>query len=356
MCHGGDDLDCLFVAENEDILVSVENGVGVVTLNRPKAINSLNDVMVDGLARALDAWESDDTIRAVLLKGAGERGLCAGGDVVALYHSAKADGSYARKFWWDEYLLNAHIGRFPKPYISLMDGIVMGGGVGVGAHGNIRVVTEKTKLGMPEVGIGFIPDVGGTYLLSRAPGQLGIHAALTGAPFSGSDAIAMGFADHFVPQEKLQAFGDAVISDGPDAALAAYAQEPPASNLVAQQHWIDQCYATDTVAEILANLRAHGAEEARAAADLISTRSPIALSVTLQAVRRAATLATLPEALHQEFRVSMASAKSHDFVEGIRAQLVDKDRNPQWSPATLAECTTEAVDAYFVSADPDLTF
>ena len=344
------------MAENEDILVSVENGVGVVTLNRPKAINSLNDVMVDGLQSALNSWESDDNIRAVLLRGAGERGLCAGGDVVALYHSALAGGAAARTFWWDEYLLNAHIGRFPKPYVSLMDGIVMGGGVGVGAHGNVRVVTEKTKLGMPEVGIGFIPDVGGTYLLSRAPGQLGIHAALTGAPFSGADAIAMGFADHFVLQANLQAFSDTVISDSVQAALAAYTQDAPASNLVAQQPWIDQCYAAETVAEILANLRAHDAEEAHAAADLISTRSPIALSVTLQAVRRAAELPTLPDALHQEFRVSMASVKSHDFVEGIRAQLVDKDRNPQWSPATLAECTTEAVDAYFVSADPDITF
>jgi len=344
------------VAENEDILVNVENGVGVVTLNRPKAINSLNHVMVTGLAEALTAWENDDNIRAVLLTGAGERGLCAGGDVVAIYHSAKAGDDDARNFWHDEYLLNAHIGRYSKPYVALMDGIVMGGGVGVGAHGNVRVVTEKTKLGMPEVGIGFIPDVGGTYLLSRAPGQLGIHAALTGAPFSGADAIALGFADHFVPQADLPAFKDTVISDGPDAALAAYAQQPPASDLVAQRNWIDECYAAGTVADILANLRGHAAEPARAAADLIATRSPIALTVTLEAVRRVAELSTLEEALRQEFRVSVASLKSHDLVEGIRAQLVDKDRNPQWSPATLADCTPEAVAAYFVSADPDITF
>ncbi|MUL66087.1 3-hydroxyisobutyryl-CoA hydrolase [Mycobacterium sp. CBMA 234] len=344
------------MAENEDILVNVENGVGVVTLNRPKAINSLNHVMVTGLADALAAWEQDDSIRAVLLTGAGERGLCAGGDVVALYHSAKAGDDNARNFWHDEYLLNAHIGRFAKPYVSLMDGIVMGGGVGVGAHGNIRVVTEKTKLGMPEVGIGFIPDVGGTYLLSRTPGQLGLHAALTGAPFSGADAIALGFADHYVPQENLPAFRDLVISDGPDAALAKYAIEPPASELMAQRHWIDDCYAAETVEEILANLRGHDAGPAGDAANLISTRSPIALTVTLEAVRRAAKLSTLEDTLTQEFRVSVASAKSHDFVEGIRAQLVDKDRNPQWSPATLADCTAADVDAYFVSADPDLTF
>ncbi|MEZ0051546.1 enoyl-CoA hydratase [Mycobacterium sp. MAA66] len=344
------------MAENEDILVSVENGVGVVTLNRPKAINSLNHVMVTGLADALNAWEHDDNIRAVLLTGAGERGLCAGGDVVAIYHSAKAGDDDARNFWHDEYLLNAHIGRYPKPYVSLMDGIVMGGGVGVGAHGSVRVVTEKTKMGMPEVGIGFIPDVGGTYLLSRAPGRLGLHAALTGAPFSGADAIALGFADHFVLQENLQAFRDTVISDGVDAAVAAYAIEPPASDLVVQQHWIDECYTADTVTEILANLRGHAAGPAQDAANLIATRSPVALSVTLEAVRRAAKLSTLEDVLRQEFRVSVASLKSHDLVEGIRAQLVDKDRNPQWSPGHLDDCTAEAVDAYFVSASPDITF
>ena len=152
-----------------------------------------------------------------MLSGAGERGLCAGGDVVAIYHSARADGVEARRFWYDEYLLDAQIGRYPKPYVALMDGIVMGGGVGVSAHGSVRVVTDTTKMAMPEVGIGFIPDVGGTYLLSRAPGLLGLHAALTGAPFSGADAIAMGFADHYVPHDQLDDFTQAVVTDGVDA-------------------------------------------------------------------------------------------------------------------------------------------
>jgi enoyl-CoA hydratase len=344
------------VAENEDILVSVRNGVGVVTLNRPKAINSLNDVMVHGLQQALTAWENDDDVTAVLLTGAGERGLCAGGDVVALYHSAKADGSYARKFWWDEYLLNAHIGRYPKPYIALMDGIVMGGGVGVAAHADIRVVTDKTKMGMPEVGIGFIPDVGGTYLLSRTPGLLGLHAALTGAPFTGADAIALGFADHFVPHERLADFAEAIVNDGHQDALNSYAEEPPPSELLAQRDWIDTCYAGDTVVDILDALRRQETEQATAAADLIATRSPIALAVTLTAVRRAAHLKSLEEVLQQEFRVSVASAKSHDFVEGIRAQLVDKDRKPKWSPATLDLVDDTAIDDYFAAADPDLTF
>ncbi|MGB7871284.1 MAG: enoyl-CoA hydratase/isomerase family protein, partial [Mycobacterium sp.] len=176
--------------ESDEVLSLVEDGVGFVTLNRPRAINSLNQGMVDELRAVLAGWEQDTEVRAVVLSGAGERGLCAGGDVVAIYHSARADGVAARRFWRDEYLLNGQIGRFPKTYVSLMDGIVMGGGVGVGAHANTRVVTDTSKIARPEVGIGFIPDVGGTYLLSRAPGSLGLHTALTGAPFSGADAIA----------------------------------------------------------------------------------------------------------------------------------------------------------------------
>jgi enoyl-CoA hydratase len=291
-----------------------------------------------------------------VLSGAGERGLCAGGDVVAIYHSARADGVAARRFWHDEYLLNGLIGRFGKTYVSLMDGIVMGGGVGVGAHADIRVVTETSKMAMPEVGIGFIPDVGGAYLLSRAPGWLGLHAALTGAPFSGADAIALGFADHFVPHDKLDALRRAIVADGVERALAAHAVEPPPSDLVAQRDWIDQCYAGDSVADIVAALRGHDAGPANDAANLIATRSPIALSVTLEAVRRAAKLDTLEDVLVQDYRVSCASLRSHDLVEGIRAQLIDKDRNPKWSPASLAQVSAADVDAYFAPVDDDLTF
>ncbi|MDH6197745.1 enoyl-CoA hydratase [Mycobacterium frederiksbergense] len=345
------------MTENEDILVSVRNGVGILMLNRPKALNSLTEGMVAGIAKALADWENDDSIHTVLLTGSGERGLCAGGDVVAIYHSAKAGGADARRFWYDEYLLNAYIGRYPKPYVALMDGIVMGGGVGVAAHGSIRVVTDTTKMAMPEVGIGFIPDVGGTYLLSRAPGGLGLHAALTGAPFSGADAIAMGFADHYVPHDRLADFTETLIADGVQAALATYTVEPPASALVEQQDWIDKCYAGDTVADIIAALRGHDAGTAAAeAANLIASRSPVSLAVTLEAVRQAAKLDTLEATLVQEYRTSCAALKSHDLVEGIRAQLVDKDRNPQWSPASISAVTQADVDAYFVPADPELTF
>ena len=342
--------------ESDEVLTSVDGGVGLITLNRPKAINSLNQPMVDALSAILTRWEADDAVRSVVLSGAGDRGLCAGGDVVAVYHSARADGAEARRFWRDEYLLDGQVGRFAKPYVSLMDGIVMGGGVGVSAHANTRVVTETSKIAMPEVGIGFIPDVGGAFLLSRAPGALGLHAALTGAPFSGADAIAMGFADHYVPHSELDGFTAAIVSDGVEIALAAHAIGPPPSNLVAQRSWIDECFAGDTVADIVAALRGHDAGPANDAANLIATRSPIAVSVALEAVRRAAKMDTLEDVLIQDYRVSSASARSHDLVEGIRAQIIDKDRNPKWSPATLAAVSAADIDAYFAPVDDDLSF
>ena len=342
--------------DTEEILTRIDGRVGFVTLNRPKAINSLTQGMVTAMDATLTDWADDDRVGAVVVAGAGDRGLCAGGDVVAIYHSAQADGAQARQFWFDEYRLNARIGRFPKPYVALMDGIVMGGGLGIGMHGSVRVVTDTSKIAMPEVGIGLIPDVGGTLLLSRTPGLLGLHVALTGAPFSGADAIALGFADHYVPHARLQAFNTAIVADGVSAALRAHAEEPPSSELGAQREWIDDCFAGETITDIIAALRSHDEGPAHDAADLISTRSPIALAVTLASVRRAAGYTTLEEALIAEYRVSCAAVRSHDLVEGIRAQVVDKDRNPKWSPASLAAVTDEDVAAYFQPGNPDLTF
>jgi enoyl-CoA hydratase/carnithine racemase len=344
------------VGENEDVLVTVDRGIGLITLNRPKAINSLTTPMVSAISQALTKWDRDDDVSAVVVDGAGERGLCAGGDIVAIYHSAQADGAETRVFWYEEYLLNAQIGRFSKPYVALMDGIVMGGGVGVAVHGSVRVVTDTTKMAMPEVGIGLIPDVGGTLLLSRTPGLLGLHCALTGAPFDGADAIAMDFADHFVPHDALADFKNAIVADGIDAALAAHAKEPPPSSLLTQREWIDECYTGESVEDIVAALRGHDAGPANDAANLIMTRSPIALSVALEAVRRAAKLDTLEDVLRQEYRTSCGALRSHDLVEGIRAQVIDKDRNPKWSPASLAAVTTADVEAYFAPADRELEF
>jgi enoyl-CoA hydratase len=344
------------VTDESEVIARIENGVGLLVLNRPKAINSLTQGMVTTMRAVLAEWARDGAVRAVVLSGAGERGLCAGGDVVMIYHSARADGVAARRFWHDEYLLDAQIGNFAKPYVALMDGIVMGGGVGIGTHANIRVVTDTTKMAMPEVGIGFVPDVGGSYLLARAPGLLGLHAALTGASFSGADAIAIGFADHYVPHQRLADFTRAVIDDGTDVALSRYAVAPPPSELVAQREWIDECYAEDNVTEIIAALRGHDAGPANDAANLIGSRSPTALAVALEAVRRAAKLDTLEDALRQEYRVSCATLRTHDLVEGIRAQLIDKDRNPRWSPASPAAVSDADVEAFFAPIEGDLTF
>ena len=211
-------------------------------------------------------------------------------------------------------------------------------------------------MAMPEVGIGSVPDVGGTRLLSRAPGGLGLYAALTGAPFSGADAITLGFADHFVAHDRLAAFTADMVAHDVDIALANHAVEPPAGWLAAQRLWIDASFGGNPVTDIVAALRGRDDSSARDAADLVAGRSPIALAVTLESVRRAAQLNTLEDTLIQEYRVSCAAARSHDFIEGIRAQVIDKDRDPKWSPTTLAAVSTADVEAYFQPADPDLIF
>ncbi|WP_330252511.1 enoyl-CoA hydratase/isomerase family protein [Nocardia sp. NBC_00565] len=334
-----------------EVLIDKRDGLGLITLNRPKAINALNHPMALAITAALQVWADDDEVRTVVVTGAGERGLCAGGDIVAIHNDAKsgtvsADSATGR-FWRDEYVLNALIGRYPKPYVVIMDGIVMGGGVGLSGHGSHRIVTERSKIGMPEVGIGFIPDVGGTYLLARTPGEIGTHVALTTARMTAGDAIAADFADYYVASEHIPALLETLRTETAEIAIAKFAADAPESELVAQQDWIDACYSADTVEEIVDRLRSHGSPEAAKAAGDILTKSPVALKVTLRSLRAARTAPSLEAVLNQEYRVSIASLASHDLVEGIRAQVIDKDRNPQWSPATLAEVTTEQVDAYF---------
>ncbi|WP_186630028.1 enoyl-CoA hydratase/isomerase family protein [Rhodococcus sp. BP22] len=330
-----------------EVLFDLRGGVGRITLNRPKAINALNHAMVLDIAPQLEKWAVDDEVELVLLTGAGERGLCAGGDIVSIYHDAKEGGSGSKVFWRDEYILNAAIARFPKPYVAIMDGVVMGGGVGLSAHANTRIVTDRSKIAMPEVGIGFIPDVGGTFLLSRAPGELGTHLGLTTARMGAGDAIAAGFADHYIPSDKLPDFYAALETGTLADALASFTEPAPTSSLDAARSWIDAAYSADTVEEIVDRLRRSEVPDAHKAADDIESKSPVALKVTLKSLRRAADAASLEEVLDDEYRVSSASLDSHDLVEGIRAQVVEKDRNPKWSPSTLADVTSEDVDRYF---------
>ncbi|MFF7943642.1 enoyl-CoA hydratase/isomerase family protein [Nocardia gamkensis] len=334
-----------------EVLLEQRDGLGLITLNRPKAINALNHSMALAITDALRTWAEDDAVRTVVVTGAGERGLCAGGDIVAIHADAKSGATSADsatgRFWRDEYILNALIGRYSKPYVVIMDGIVMGGGVGLSGHGSHRIVTERSKIGMPEVGIGFIPDVGGTYLLARTPGEIGTHVGLTTARMSAGDAIAANFADYFVASEHLPALLETLRTESADIAIAKFATDAPDSALAAAQDWIDDCYGADSVEEIVARLQAHEAPGAQAAATEILAKSPVALKVTLRSLRAARSAPSLEAVLNEEYRVSIASLSSHDLVEGIRAQVIDKDRNPRWSPATLEAVTDAQVDAYF---------
>ncbi|WP_371500666.1 enoyl-CoA hydratase/isomerase family protein [Kitasatospora sp. NBC_00374] len=337
-----------------DVLVERDGLAGRITLNRPKALNSLTHAMIRTVRAALDEWAADASVATVVLTGAGERGLCAGADVRAMHDDAKAGGVGFRAFFRDEYLLNELISRYPKPYVAVMDGITMGGGVGVSAHGGLRIVTERSTVAMPETRIGLVPDVGGSRLLARAPGELGTHIALTAGSMTAADALTCGFADHYVPLTQLPALL-AELAERPAAeAVAARAGGAPASELAAQRVWIDHCYAADTVEEILDRLADSGVPEAKEAAEQIHAMSPTALKVTLAALRQARGHRTLGETLEQEYRISCAALDSHDLVEGIRAQVVDKDRDPHWRPATLAEVTAADVARYF-SAAPDGT-
>ncbi|MFJ4210827.1 enoyl-CoA hydratase/isomerase family protein [Paenarthrobacter sp. NPDC089675] len=331
--------------QQEDVLFERRGHLGIVTLNRPRAVNALNAGMVKAMLQQLAAWADDDSVANVLVQGAGDRGLCAGGDIVAIYKDMLHGGSETADFWADEYRLNALIANYPKPYVAFMDGLVLGGGVGVSAHGSVRVVTERTRTGMPETTIGFVPDVGGTLLLSRAPGEAGTHAALTGAHLSGADALFLGLADHFVPSGSLPALAEELESTTAEAAVVRFAQVAPDSPLAAQCEWIDACYTGDDAEEIVHRLRAAGGEAA-AAAGTIEAKSPTSVKVTLESLRRVRGL-SLEEALDQEYRVGLRCLSGPDFREGIRAQVVDKDRNPQWKPATLAEVTESDVESYF---------
>ncbi len=334
-------------SSQHDVLFSHRGSLGHIVLNRPEALNAITHEMVTAIAAQLAEWAQDDAVATVAISGAGERGLCTGGDVTKIYESARWDGTAAQRFWTDEYALNLAIARYPKPYVALMDGLVLGGGVGVSAHGSVRVVTETTMFGMPEVTIGFVPDVGGTYLLSRAPGELGTHLALTGSTGSGADAIALGFADHYVPSAALPALLVDLESLPAAKAVARHAAPAPASPLLAERSWIDGAYAGDDVLTILDRLKNSGVDAARDAASLIRTKSPTSVCVTLEALRRARELGTLEEVLEQEFRVGVRVLKGTEIIEGIRAQVIDKDRKPRWSPPTFEQVSRRTVAEYF---------
>jgi enoyl-CoA hydratase len=335
-----------------ETLIRREGRLGRITLNRPAALNALSLGMIEAIDGALAAWEHDPQIAAVLIDGAGPRGLCAGGDIRVMQENVRS-GAAERpdRYLAIEYAMNARIAAFPKPYVAFMDGIVMGGGVGVSAHGSVRIVTERTRLAMPEVGIGFLPDVGGTWLLSRAPGELGTHAGLTGTILTAFDAIACGLADHHVPSERLDRLA-ASLRDCEDTAsvariVAEQASPPDRAGFAAAPDWIAACYRHDEAERIVAALNTHADPAAREAAARIEAVCPMSVVVTLRALRLARGLGSLSACLALEHHLAAGLIRRPDFVEGVRAALVDKDRTPSWRPGRLSEIDRTECDHLF---------
>lgn len=359
------DVDMLATANNQaDALVQVSQSgtLGRIHLNRPKALNSLTIDMVRTIAWALKHFEKDAGVSAVLITGEGERAFCAGGDIRALYDGGPNNTIAGRTFWREEYILNAHIKRYRKPYIAFMDAITMGGGVGVSAHGSHRIVTERTRLAMPETGIGFFPDVGGTFLLSRGKGETGTYLALTGEQINASDAIQAGLADFYMSSSLLPELIKRLSSlpksaDANDVtetinSLTSFIGPGP---VALSQSEIDAAFAFDTMEEIIAALRASRSVFANKTLDTLQTRSPTSLKLTLKLLRLARHDTTLEQTLEREYAAGVAVLGGHEFYEGVRAAIIDKDRNPQWQPDTLGAVSESSLDRYFAPA-PERVF
>jgi enoyl-CoA hydratase len=347
-------------AAEPDLIVRREGSAGIIRLNRPKAINAMTLEMSMGIDEALDRFEADPAVSIVVLEGAGERGLCAGGDIRGLYESSRAGGDLGQRFWRQEYVMNARIAKYPKPYVAFMDGLVMGGGVGLSAHGSHRVVTERTRLAMPEVGLGFFPDVGGTWLLSRAPGELGTYFGLTGQTMNGPDAIHCHFADAVVPSEKLPALREVLtriragtMSTEVKALIDGFATGQTTGPVAAKQASIDGWFAHDRMQDIFGALRRDGSELAQATLTALSDKSPRGMVVTLKLLRLARASSSLEACLVREYRAALQVFRSDDFREGVRAAVIDKDRNPKWSPARVEDVTAAMIAPYFAEIGAD---
>ena len=335
-------------APTEEVLFARDGRLGRVRLNRPRAINALTEDMCLSMGAELKAWASDDSIAAVSIEGAGEKGLCAGGDVVAVRTLALMLDPSAGDFWEAEYALDALIHDYPKPVIAVQDGIVMGGGVGLSGYADLRLATERSRIAMPETIIGFFPDVGALYLLANAPGELGTHMALTGATISGADAVAVGISDVLVNSADVPEILARVAETGEvDRGVGITA---PYSELLAQRSWIDECYVGNSAQDILERLVAHPAPGAQDAAQAILSRSPLSVSVTLEALRRAQDLPSAVEVLKQDAVVAPNFlALDSDFTEGVRARLVEKDNTPKWRHSSLLEVSRDEVLDFFVA-------
>jgi len=322
----------------DEVLFARSGASGRVRLNRPRTINAITPAMVRAINEQLADWAGDDAVANVVFDGAGERGLCAGGDIKALYAAVREGNSDALDFWGEEYAMNATIANYRKPTIALMDGIVMGGGIGIAAYCSFRVVTATSRVAMPETIIGFFPDVGSRFLLSRAPGHLGTHLALTGATVGAGDAIAAGLADVMLDADGITELLDHLAQGRP---VAECTGEIPAGEL-AGSAWMAECYAGSDAAAILEALSSHDDPRARETAEVLRQRCPLSVVVTLAGLRRAEHM-TLVEVLDSDAVMARRFSTSPDFLEGVRAQLIDKDRQPRWQHRDVSEVSPELV-------------
>lgn len=331
-----------------DLIVRKVGKAGHVTLNRPKALNALTHQMCLDLEVAMIDWAADDTVGLLLIDAMGEKAFCAGGDIVGIYNAGKKGQiENALKFWRDEYRLNYAISTYAKPYVAIMDGIVMGGGVGVSAHGSHRVVTERTMFAMPECAIGLIPDVGGTYLLGKMPGACGEYAGLTGARLTGADCIYAGLADYFVPSEKLGDLKTALLDTGDVAVLQEFAIAPDGSALEENRASLDAVFALGTIGEILQSVQDDPSDFAKTALRGLSRGAPLLLKTTLAAIRAARDDGSLLGALRNEYRIVSTALQDGELVEGIRAAVIDKDRSPKWKYPTLESVPQDMIERLY---------
>ncbi len=353
------------MSEDREILFELRGGVGFVLLNRPKLLNALGLSLIEAFDARLEAWATDPAVKAVVVRGAGARAFCAGGDVRSIWEGGRNLGGPASDLFRREYMLIRRIKVLAKPYIPLIDGITMGGGVGVCVHGSHRIATERTTIALPETRIGLFPDVGSAHFLPRLPGALGLYLGLTGVRLKAADALYAGLADRYVESARLPeieaALAAADWSGGPARAVAsatidAFAGDPGASALAEGRAAVDRCFGQDSVAAILAALEAEGGDWAQRTLETLGACSPTSLKVTFEQLRRGRTLG-FDDAMIMEFRLSQAFLARHDFHEGIRAIVIDKDNAPKWRPDTLAEVTPDLVEAHFAPlGDSELTF
>ncbi len=315
-----------------DIRIRIEGRAGRITLNRPEALNALTYEMCLAIEDALDAWQSDDNIALILLDAEGEKAFCAGGDIAEMYETGmKGDLAYGRRFWRDEYRLNAKISEYPKPIVAFLQGFTMGGGVGLGGHASHRIVGDSSRVSMPECSIGFVPDVGGSYLLARAPGRLGEYLGLTTTRMGPGDAIHAGFADHYLPEAGWEALKAQLVASGDPAAIAAAAQPAPAAPLADLKPQIDALFAAEDLRALLNGLRHDDSDFAAQALKSLSRNAPLSMAVTLEMLHRLrGPSLSIRRALEMEYRVSHRIMQKGDFLEGIRAAIIDKDRTPKW--------------------------